>query len=77
MSLTGPVLDLAPVPLDYLTVRELAALLRYRGTSAPKSARKWIARNQVRTYFRSARGAVVKRADVDAVLAQQHTGRAA
>ena len=61
--------DLAPTPAEYLTVRELAALLRYTGKHAPKTARKWLERTGVRRHYRSGRVALVKRTDVDRVLA--------
>ena len=55
----------APV---YMTTPELAEYLRYLGPNGHIAANKWIARNGVRRYWRG-RAALVKQADVDAVLA--------
>lgn len=64
---SGPVL-FAPLP-EYLTTRELADYLGYRGKRRQGAAQKFIARAGIRRYWRSARVSLVKRADVDAVVA--------
>lgn len=54
----------------YLTTRDLAAYLCYRGRRTQGAAQKFIARNGLRRYWRG-RCVLVKRSDVDAVLAGQ------
>lgn len=61
--------DLARAAGEYLTTRELAAYLGYRGKRAQGAAQKFVARAGLRRYWRSARVSLVRRADVDAVLA--------
>ena len=62
-----PVLDL-PAEDRYLTVRELAEYLRYRGPHAPRQARRWIDDKGVSKHYRSAQCLLVKRSDVDRAL---------
>ena len=60
----------------YMTTRELAEFLRYVGANAQCSAQKFIKRNGLRRYWRG-RSVLVKRADVDDVIAgHRQTARA-
>lgn len=59
-------LDLGPV---YLTTAELGDYLRYSGPRKHDAAHGFIVRHGLRRYRRSGRCVLVKRADVDAVLA--------
>lgn len=56
----------------YMTTPELAEYLRFTGPNGYIAANKWIARNGVRRYWRG-RAALVKRSDVDAVLAGEQS----
>lgn len=69
-ALQPPDLGDAPLeaPSEYLTSRQLARLLGYRGESAQSSANKFTKRHGLRRYWRSAQVALVRRADVEAVL---------
>jgi hypothetical protein len=58
----------APLP-EYLTTRQLAEYLGYAGKRRKGAAQKFIDRKGLRRYWRSARVSMVRRADVDAVLA--------
>ena len=57
----------APLP-KLLTTRELAVYLGYRGPHAQTSAQRFVQRNGMRRYWRSARVSMVKLADVDDIL---------
>lgn len=52
----------------YLTSRQLAAYLGFRGKTPECSANKFVKRHGLRRYWRSQRAALVLRADVDRVL---------
>jgi hypothetical protein len=72
-----PLTDLADVAPAHLTMRALAAYLGYEGQYAVDSAQRFVARHGLRRYWRSARCAMVARADVDAVMAGQSARRSA
>lgn len=63
-----PLQDLDPGPM-YMTTKALGAYLGYQGKAPHVSAHKFIARHGLRRYARSGRCVLVKRVDVDAVLA--------
>lgn len=64
-----PLLDLPDTADVYLTTAELADYLKYAGPHRAISAHKWIVRHGVPKHYRSERRVLVKRADVDRVLA--------
>lgn len=59
-SLDGPV---------FLTTKALADYLGYTGKFAVDSAQRFVARHGIRKHYRSAHCVLVRRADVDHVLA--------